>query len=72
MFYLSEIEHTMRVPPHLLNLPLNDAIQGELERLFLDKVSLSPSLPLSLALPPSLSLSLPFKVSSSFVFFMLM
>ncbi|KAL8100714.1 uncharacterized protein LOC141682982 [Apium graveolens] len=38
MFYLSEIEHTMRVPPHLLNLPLNDAIQGELERLFLDKV----------------------------------
>lgn len=38
MFYLSEIEHTMRVPPHLLNLPLNEAIQGELERLFLDKV----------------------------------
>ncbi|KAK1352726.1 DNA-directed RNA polymerase III subunit RPC8 [Heracleum sosnowskyi] len=38
MFYLSEIEHTMRVPPHLLNLPLNDAIKGELERLFLDKV----------------------------------
>ncbi|KAM7496045.1 hypothetical protein LguiA_020459 [Lonicera macranthoides] len=38
MFYLSEIEHTLRLPPHLLNLPLNEAIKGELEGLFLDKV----------------------------------
>lgn len=38
MFYLSEIEHTLRLPPHLLSLPLNEAIKGELEGLFLDKV----------------------------------
>lgn len=38
MFYLSEIEHTLRVPPHLLNLPLNEAIKGVLEGLFQDKV----------------------------------
>ncbi|XP_043718951.1 DNA-directed RNA polymerase III subunit RPC8 [Telopea speciosissima] len=38
MFYLSLIEHTLRVPPHLLSLPLEEAIKGELERLFLDKV----------------------------------
>ncbi|KAF5937447.1 hypothetical protein HYC85_024953, partial [Camellia sinensis] len=31
MFYLSEIEHTLRLPPHLLDLPLHDAIKGELE-----------------------------------------
>ncbi|KAG5593843.1 hypothetical protein AABB24_032381 [Solanum stoloniferum] len=38
MFYLSEIEHKLRLPPHLLNLPLNEAIKGELEGLFVDKV----------------------------------
>ncbi|KAK9272080.1 hypothetical protein L1049_002449 [Liquidambar formosana] len=38
MFFLSLIEHTLRVPPHLLSLPLNKAIMGELEKLFLDKV----------------------------------
>uniref|UniRef100_A0A5B7AEG5 DNA-directed RNA polymerase subunit n=1 Tax=Davidia involucrata TaxID=16924 RepID=A0A5B7AEG5_DAVIN len=38
MFYLSEIEHTLRLPPHLLNLPLHEAIKGELEALFVDKV----------------------------------
>ncbi|XP_059593769.1 uncharacterized protein LOC100261445 isoform X1 [Vitis vinifera] len=38
MFYLSLIEHTLRLPPHLLDLPLNEAIKGELESLFLDKV----------------------------------
>lgn len=38
MFYLSKIEHTLRLPPHLLNLPLSEAIKGELESLFLDKV----------------------------------
>ncbi|XP_038897233.1 DNA-directed RNA polymerase III subunit RPC8 isoform X1 [Benincasa hispida] len=38
MFYLSRIEHTLRVPPNLLHLPILDAIKGELEKLFLDKV----------------------------------
>ncbi|KAK6260000.1 RNA polymerase Rpb7-like [Theobroma cacao] len=38
MFYLSLIEHTLRLPPHLLNLPLDEAIKIELEALFLDKV----------------------------------
>ncbi|KAJ7975701.1 DNA-directed RNA polymerase III subunit RPC8 [Quillaja saponaria] len=38
MFYLSRIEHTLRFPPHLLNLPLQEAIHKELEKLFLDKV----------------------------------
>ncbi|XP_047306757.1 DNA-directed RNA polymerase III subunit RPC8 [Impatiens glandulifera] len=38
MFCLSEIEHTLRLPPSLLNLPLHDAIKGELETLFIDKV----------------------------------
>ncbi|XP_022152296.1 DNA-directed RNA polymerase III subunit RPC8 isoform X2 [Momordica charantia] len=38
MFYLSRIEHTLRVPPSMLHLPILDAIKGELEKLFLDKV----------------------------------
>ncbi|XP_010542701.1 PREDICTED: DNA-directed RNA polymerase III subunit RPC8 [Tarenaya hassleriana] len=38
MFYLSELEHTLRVPPHLLNLPVEDAIKSVLESIFLDKV----------------------------------
>ena len=38
MFYLSLIEHTLRLPPQLLGLPLNEAIKGELESLLLDKV----------------------------------
>ncbi|CAB4299615.1 unnamed protein product [Prunus armeniaca] len=38
MFYLSRIEHTLRLPPHLLSLRLEDAVRGELEKLFLDKV----------------------------------
>ncbi|XP_039115387.1 DNA-directed RNA polymerase III subunit RPC8 isoform X1 [Dioscorea cayenensis subsp. rotundata] len=38
MFCLSLLEHSLPVPPHLLNRPLADAIKGELERLFLDKV----------------------------------
>ncbi|GLU03619.1 hypothetical protein SLE2022_208080 [Rubroshorea leprosula] len=38
MFYLSLIEHTLRLPPHLLNVPLDEALKMELERLFLDKV----------------------------------
>nr|DAD19741.1 TPA_asm: hypothetical protein HUJ06_021204 [Nelumbo nucifera] len=38
MFFLSLIEHTLCLPPHLLNLPLDEAIKGELETLFLDKV----------------------------------
>ncbi|XVF80903.1 hypothetical protein PTKIN_Ptkin15bG0112400 [Pterospermum kingtungense] len=38
MFYLSLIEHTLQLAPHLLNLPLVEAIKMELETLFLDKV----------------------------------
>ncbi|KAJ4721139.1 DNA-directed RNA polymerase III subunit RPC8-like [Melia azedarach] len=38
MFYLSKIEHTLRMPPHLLSLPLDEAIKIELENIFLDKV----------------------------------
>lgn len=38
MFFLSEIEHTLRLPPHLLSRPLNEAIKGQLDGLFLDKV----------------------------------
>lgn len=38
MFYLSKIEHKFALPPHLLELPIREAIQSELERLFLDKV----------------------------------
>ncbi|XP_021308199.1 DNA-directed RNA polymerase III subunit rpc8 isoform X2 [Sorghum bicolor] len=39
MFALSQIEHDLPMPPHLLSRPLPDAIKAELERLFLDKVS---------------------------------
>ena len=39
MFVLSQIEHNLPMPPHLLSRPLVDAIKAELERLFLDKVS---------------------------------
>lgn len=39
MFFLSQIEHTLRVPPDLHNSPIQEAIKGELEKLFLDKVS---------------------------------
>ncbi|KAJ4972398.1 hypothetical protein NE237_005497 [Protea cynaroides] len=38
MFYISLIEHSLCLPPHLLNLPLEEAMKGELETLFLDKV----------------------------------
>ncbi|KAJ6813681.1 DNA-directed RNA polymerase III subunit RPC8-like isoform X1 [Iris pallida] len=38
MFNLSLIEHDLPLPPRLLSLPLTDAIKGELENLFLDKV----------------------------------
>ncbi|CAH2038727.1 unnamed protein product [Thlaspi arvense] len=38
MFSLTELEHTLRVPPHLLNLPLEDAIKSVLQNVFLDKV----------------------------------
>ncbi|CBI34268.3 unnamed protein product, partial [Vitis vinifera] len=38
MFFLSLIEHTLQLSPHLLDLPLSEAIKGELESLFLDKV----------------------------------
>ncbi|KAI3815226.1 hypothetical protein L1987_14887 [Smallanthus sonchifolius] len=38
MFYLTKLEHTLRLQPHLLSLPLNEAVKGELEGLFVDKV----------------------------------
>jgi len=38
MFFLSQIEHNLPMPPALLSRPLLDAIKAELERLFLDKV----------------------------------
>ncbi|CAN8295255.1 unnamed protein product [Cochlearia groenlandica] len=38
MFNLCDLEHTLRVPPHLLNLPLEDAIKSVLQNVFLDKV----------------------------------
>ncbi|KAK7824054.1 dna-directed rna polymerase iii subunit rpc8 [Quercus suber] len=38
MFYLSQIERTFRLPPSLLNLPIEVAIEEELEKNFLDKV----------------------------------
>ncbi|GER46275.1 DNA-directed RNA polymerase III subunit RPC8 [Striga asiatica] len=38
MFFLSKLEHTLRLPPHLLNLSIDKAIRRELESLFLDKV----------------------------------
>ncbi|OWM83251.1 hypothetical protein CDL15_Pgr012732 [Punica granatum] len=37
MFSLSLIEHTLRLPPHLLGLSLEKAVRHELEGLFLDK-----------------------------------
>lgn len=38
MFTLSQIEHDLPMPPHLMSRPILDAIKAELERLFLDKV----------------------------------
>ncbi|XP_076908946.1 uncharacterized protein LOC143566042 [Bidens hawaiensis] len=38
MFQLTKLEHTFRLQPHLLTLSLDEAIKGELERLFVDKV----------------------------------
>ncbi|RVW60138.1 hypothetical protein CK203_092320 [Vitis vinifera] len=38
MFFLSLIEHTLQLRPHLLDLPLNEAVKGEFESLFLDKI----------------------------------
>ncbi|KAL4587894.1 hypothetical protein LXL04_000770 [Taraxacum kok-saghyz] len=38
MFQLSELEHTLQLKPHLLSLPINETIKGELESLFLDKI----------------------------------
>ncbi|RVW60342.1 Double-strand break repair protein MRE11 [Vitis vinifera] len=38
MFFLSLIEHTLQLRPHLLDLPLNEAVKGEFESLFLNKI----------------------------------
>ncbi|XP_047956837.1 DNA-directed RNA polymerase III subunit RPC8-like isoform X6 [Salvia hispanica] len=38
MFFLSQIEHSLMLPPHLLNRPLGEAIKEQLDSIFLDKV----------------------------------
>ncbi|KAJ8749562.1 hypothetical protein K2173_026211 [Erythroxylum novogranatense] len=38
MFYLSLIEHKLRLPPYLLSLPLEKTIEKEFDNIFLDKV----------------------------------
>ncbi|KAJ1290870.1 hypothetical protein BS78_02G276100 [Paspalum vaginatum] len=38
MFTLSQIEHNLPMPPHMLSRPLPEAIEAELKTLFLDKV----------------------------------
>ncbi|CAN0846651.1 DNA-directed RNA polymerase III subunit rpc8, partial [Linum grandiflorum] len=38
MFFLSLAEHKLRLPPHLLALPLHEAIKKVLDDVFLDKV----------------------------------
>ncbi|KAI3708936.1 hypothetical protein L2E82_38537 [Cichorium intybus] len=38
MFQLSILEHTLRLKPDILSLPVNEAVKGELEAIFLDKV----------------------------------
>ncbi|GAB4850640.1 hypothetical protein Ancab_029951 [Ancistrocladus abbreviatus] len=38
MFFLSRLEHKFRLPPHLLDLPLEDAIKRQIDSFFLDKV----------------------------------
>ncbi|WCJ40759.1 DNA-directed RNA polymerase III subunit RPC8 [Euphorbia peplus] len=38
MFNLCILEHTLLLPPSLMNLSLQDAINKELQRIFLDKV----------------------------------
>eukprot|EP01018_Ginkgo_biloba_P003838 Gb_15021 [translate_table: standard] len=38
MFFLSLLEHTIRIPPQTLNAPLLESVVGELQKLFLDKV----------------------------------
>ncbi|XP_056160035.1 uncharacterized protein LOC115677520 isoform X3 [Syzygium oleosum] len=48
MFYLSLIEHTLRLPPHLLSLSQDKAVRHELENLFLDKVIANLGLCISL------------------------
>ncbi|XP_019455990.1 PREDICTED: DNA-directed RNA polymerase III subunit RPC8-like isoform X1 [Lupinus angustifolius] len=48
MFYLSRIEHTLPLPPSLLTLPIREAMQMEIEKLFLDKVIANLGLCISL------------------------
>ncbi|KAK9689778.1 hypothetical protein RND81_09G080400 [Saponaria officinalis] len=38
MFFLSQLEHKLRLPPHKLDIPLEEAIIDELQTIFLDKV----------------------------------
>ncbi|XP_074319591.1 uncharacterized protein LOC141656551 [Silene latifolia] len=38
MFFLSKLEHKLRVPPHKLDLPIEESITDELQSIFLDKI----------------------------------
>ncbi|KAH9316157.1 hypothetical protein KI387_024784, partial [Taxus chinensis] len=38
MFFLSVLEHTIRIPPQTLNIRLEEAIFQELQKLFVDKI----------------------------------
>ncbi|GAB2219738.1 hypothetical protein Droror1_Dr00007375 [Drosera rotundifolia] len=38
MFFLTKMEQKLLLPPHKLNLPLEEAIKSELDQIFLDKV----------------------------------
>ncbi|KAH9619760.1 hypothetical protein KSS87_018061 [Heliosperma pusillum] len=38
MFFLSKLEHKLRLPPHKLDMPIEESITDELQSIFLDKV----------------------------------
>ncbi|KAK9665647.1 hypothetical protein RND81_14G126100 [Saponaria officinalis] len=48
MFFLSQLEHKLRLPPHKLDTPLEEAIIDELQTIFLDKVILKLGLCISI------------------------
>ncbi|KAL5988925.1 hypothetical protein ACLOJK_027027 [Asimina triloba] len=48
MFALSLIEHKLTLPPHLLDISLENGVKKELERLFLDKVIATSGLCISI------------------------
>ncbi|GAB2284309.1 hypothetical protein Dimus_018771 [Dionaea muscipula] len=38
MFFLTKMEHKLQLPPHLLDLPIGEAMKRQLDLIFLDKV----------------------------------